>query len=116
MGPEEREGMADLANLVMKITEQLVKLLQQAADDQGQWHLPLNDVEVGKMRTFLQTKLMAVDGEAELEEGEEPCDMESLLATSYAWMTRRIRRLNRWWPFCRRSCSCTPLSISSIFP
>ena len=82
--------MADLANLVMKITEQLVKqseksldtaqgwlmkLLQQAADDQGQWHLPLNDVEVGKMRTFLQTKLMAVDGEAELEEGEEPCDM-----------------------------------------
>ncbi|WZN59192.1 hypothetical protein HKI87_01g07170 [Chloropicon roscoffensis] len=103
--PEEREGMADLANLVMKITEQLVKqseksldtaqgwlmkLLQQAADDQGQWHLPLNDVEVGKMRTFLQTKLMAVDGEAELEEGEEPCDMESLLATSYAWMKKAM--------------------------
>ncbi|QDZ18407.1 hypothetical protein HOP50_01g09130 [Chloropicon primus] len=105
---EEKERMADLANLVMKITEKLVKqseksldsaqgwlikLLQQAADEQGQWHLPLNEGEIDKMRAFMKAKLMTGaqgQGEGGLEEGEEPCDMESLLATSYAWMKKAM--------------------------
>ena len=64
----------------------LIALLQEAADDQGQWHLPLNETEVGRMRTFMKEKLMAPPEES--AEGQEQCDMESLLATSYAWMKK----------------------------
>lgn len=107
---EDKERMADLATLVMKFTEAMVKqseksldsaqtwliqLLKEAANDKGQWHLPLNEAEIERMRTFLKTKLMdpQPQSQSDPEAGGSadlppPCDMESLLATSYAWMRK----------------------------
>jgi hypothetical protein len=111
----EREKMALIANKVMKITEQvvkeseksldnaqswLIKLLQQAADEKGQWHLPLSEGEIDKMRQFLKENLMKP--QQQLSDGEEAasaaeggqtkggCDLESLLATTYAWMRKAM--------------------------
>lgn len=74
---------------VMQITENFVKqsensledasqflldILKQAADDTGQWHLPLANAEVEKMRQFMKANMDRMD--------------ESLLATTYAWMRK----------------------------
>lgn len=104
---EEKEKMATLANSVMKITELivkqsetsldnaqtwLIKLLQEAADENGQWHLPLDESEIDKMRQFMKEKLMKTAGQETTlpQAGEEECDMESLLATAYAWMRKAM--------------------------